>query len=88
MPFEYLWAETSSKSRGYLASLLHELGGSRFTVTAVTFGGAPADYGTFRIHPRTRLDVTDDEGRTSVVRLFGSMVETDDAWKIFSFVVD
>jgi len=88
MPFEYLWAETSAKSRGYLAQVLQEHGGRRFEVRHVAFGGDVTDYGPFRIHPETRLTVVDEGGRSETLRLFGSMVEANGEWKLFSFVVD
>lgn len=88
MPFEYLWAETSARNRGYLAELLHEYGGRRLEIREVAFGGDATDYGAFRIHPETRLTVVEEDGRSETLRLFGSMVEANGEWKLFSFVVD
>jgi hypothetical protein len=88
MPFEYLWAETSAKSRGYLAETLSRHGGQRFIVTDVRFSGPARDYLSFRIHPGTRLEVVDEHGQASSLQVFGSMLEADRPWKIFSFILD
>ena len=88
MPADYLWADTLAKSRGHLAEILQTYGGRALTVQRVTFGGAAADYGSFRIHPKTSVTVRDEAGKTYWLRLLGSMIETNDGWKIFSYIVD
>jgi hypothetical protein len=88
MPVDYLWGDTRTKSVGGLASTLAEHGGTRLQVLEVSFGGPPTDYGPFTIHPETRLRVRDGAGAERDVRLFGSMIETPDGWKIYSYVVD
>ena len=88
MPVDYLWAETSAKSRGHLARLLGEFGGQVLWVEAVSFGSAATDYGRFRTHAKTLLAARDSDGKTRTVRLFGSMLETHSGWKIFSYIVD
>jgi hypothetical protein len=88
MPFDYLWGDMSRKSRTGIAEALAEHGRQRRRLQAVRFSGAPVDYGPFRIYPKTTLLVTGDEGRTDAIRVFGSMIEADGRWKIYSFVVD
>ena len=88
MPVDYVWADTSAKSRGYLGQLLAQHGGRRFTVDAVRVRGESTDYGAFRIHAKTALDVRDETGQAREVRLFGSLIETPAGWKVFSYIVD
>lgn len=88
MPADYLWNDTHTKSLGDLAQALAEYGGQRLNVQEVAFGGAPTDYGAFAVHPKTQLRVNDETGTVKDVRLFGSMIETPDGWKIYSYIVD
>ena len=88
MPVEYLWSDTNIKSRGQLAETLREYGGTRFTVDAVRFDGAPTAYEGFTVHPDARVVVRDASGAQRDLRLFGSMVETPGGWKIYSYIVD
>jgi hypothetical protein len=88
MPVDYLWADTSMKSRGRLAQTLDEHGGRPMTVESVRFGGRPTEYDGFTIYPDTYLTVRDRAGATQEVRLFGSMMETTAGWKVFSYIVD
>jgi hypothetical protein len=88
MPLEYLWSDTAAKSRAGLAEVLQAHGRQRLRLDRIEFGGPAVDYGVFRIHPKTALLVRDQAGRRSRIRVFGSMIEADGRWKIYSFVVD
>jgi hypothetical protein len=48
----------------------------------------PVDYGTFRLHPDTSVRVRDTTGASRELRVCGSMIETPDGWKVFSYIVD
>ncbi len=87
MPLDYVWTETSQKNANYLAQLLAEHGGRDYKLIVVTFGGETTDYGRFRVHRETTLDVRGPAGPVTL-RLFGSLVESGGRWKIYSFVVD
>jgi hypothetical protein len=88
MPVDYLWADTSTKSRSHLARLLAEHGGRRAVVAAVRFGGPTTDYGTFRVSAETVLTLRDQDGRQTEERWFGSAIESAGGWKVYSYVVD
>ena len=88
MPVDYLWSDTNLKSRGDLAETLQTHGGQPLTVEAVRFAGGSTDYDGFRVHGDTRVTVRDAAGLSREVRLFGSMVETQSGWKVYSYVVD
>jgi len=87
MPADYVWADTSQKNENYLAQVLAEHGGRDYRLIAVTFGGETTDYGAFRVHRESTLDVRGPAGPVTL-RLFGSLVESGGRWKIYSFVVD
>ena len=88
MPLGYLWRDTFGKSRAGVAAVLRDHGGRKLQLHTVAFGGPATDYGTFRLHPKTALVVTDDLGRRTTVRIFGSMIEAGGRWKVYGFVVD
>jgi hypothetical protein len=87
MPADRAWADQAQRNQGFLAQLLAEHGGQRYELVAASFDGSPTTYGSFRIHPKTRLDIRDASG-VREVRLFGSMIESGGRWKVYSFVVD
>ena len=87
MPLDYVWSDTRLKNAGHLARLLSDHGGSTYKLVAVTFAGETTDYGPYRVHRETTLDVRGPKG-AEALRLFGSLVESGGRWKIYSFVVD
>jgi len=87
MPADRAWADQAQKNTNFLAQLLDEHGGKRYELVAASFEGAATTYGSFTVHPKTRLDVRDAAG-VREVRLFGSMIESGGRWKVYSFVVD
>ena len=88
MPADYLWADTFTKSRGHLGQLLEAHGGKSLAIEQVAFAGPPVDYRGFRIHPKSVLLVRDAAGAVHEQRLFGSMLESAEGWKIFSYILD
>jgi hypothetical protein len=88
MPVEYLWTDQRTKSLAHLGRLLARHGGTRFTFVSLGFRGAVSDYGTFRIHRETWLALRDASGTRHELRWFGSMIESPDGWKIYSYIID
>jgi hypothetical protein len=88
MPPDYVWSDTHTKSRGYLGQALQDYGGTLMTVQGVHFLGPTTDYGAFRIHAKTVVSVRHPDGRLEDLRLFGSLLETDGRWKVYSYIVD
>ncbi len=85
---EFLWGLMGPRSRNSLAETLGRYGGRRLELLSVDFLGETTDYGPFRVHRETVLTVRDESGERMVVRLFGSMIEQDGRFKLYSFVVD
>jgi len=87
MPLEYLWKDMAQKNEGFASQLMAEHGGRDYRLVVVTFSGVTTDYGAFKVHRKTTLDLTGPGGPITL-RLFGSMIESGGRWKIYSFVVD
>ena len=57
-------------------------------LVSVDFDGESTVYGTFTVHRESRLTVRDQEGTERDVRLFGSILQRGDEYKLFSYLVD
>ena len=85
---DFVWSMLRQRSRNSLAFTLNRYRGQPLALEAVDFDGETTDYGAFRVHRETALAVRLPDGKRSVVRVFGSMIEQDGRFKIFSFVTD
>jgi hypothetical protein len=88
LPFSYVWGDLRQKSTASLDQLLAREGGRRATLVAVRFAGESTRYPTYTVHRDTMLTVREADGATRNVRFFGSSLEKDGDWKVFSYVVD
>lgn len=88
LPFSYVWGDLHQKSEAGLGETLAKHGGRHYTLIAVTFRGETSRYPTYIVHRETVLQVRDEGGTVADLRLFGSTLEKDDAWKVFSYVVE
>ena len=85
---EFVWGRLHQRSRSALAYTLERYRGRRFEVVAVDFVGETTDYGPFQVHRETVLTVETPDGERGTLRIFGSMLEQEGRYKIFSFVTD
>ena len=85
---DYVWSDLAGKSLAYLASSLSRALPSGARVKSVEFDGGTTGYGPFTVHRRSRIVVVDRDGQISTVRLFGSAIERDGRFKVFSYVTD
>jgi hypothetical protein len=87
LPFSYVWGELRQKSAGALHETLARHGGRQYELDRLEFIGR-TDYTTYRVHREATLHVRDSDGKSHVLRVCGSFIETDAGWKVFSYVVD
>ena len=85
---EFLWGMLHQRSRHALAFTLDRHRGKRYELIAVDFVGETTDYGPFQVHRETVLTVSAPGGERGTLRIFGSMLEQDGRYQIFSFVTD
>ena len=88
LPISYVWGDLRQKSQAGLAGILAKYGGHRYELVGVRFDGASTRYTTSEVHRETVLTVRDESGMQQDLKLFGSSVEQDGRWKVFSYVVD
>jgi hypothetical protein len=88
IPWDYAWGELEGKSDAHLRARLAAWKDRGDRVVAVDFRGPTTDHGRFRVRRRSVVTLRDADGRERPERLFGSVIEMDGRFKIFSFVVD
>jgi hypothetical protein len=86
LPFSYVWRDLRQKSTQALSVVLSREGGKRYELVDVRFA-RETDYRTYRVHREATLRVRDPGGMETDLRVCGSMMEKDGAWKVFSYVV-
>lgn len=88
MPFGYVWTDLRTKSEAGLNAVLAAYGGRRYQLDRVRFTAGTTQYETFVVHRESVVDLRDGEGRRESLQLFGSVIEKDGRFKVFSYVVD
>ena len=88
VPFDYAWGDLHQKSNNAFRRLVARYGGRRYELVGVRFAGETTQYRSYKVHRETFLDLLDEEGEEVRLALFGSILERDGEFKLFSFVVD
>lgn len=88
LPVAYAWGTLNQTSLASLAATLAAHGGRRYTVARVEFAGGTTRYASFAVHRKARLIVRGEDGTEQRLTLFGSLLERDGRFKIFSYVTD
>jgi hypothetical protein len=83
-----VWGDLRQKSETSLTQTMARHGGRRYTLVSVRFAGETTRYPSYTVYRETVLKVRDDQAVEADLRVFGSSVEKDDTWKVFSYVVD
>jgi hypothetical protein len=87
LPFSYVWGDLHQKSNLGLASTMGTYGGRRFQLLSVAFS-RESRYPTYVVHHESTVRVKGDDGALDDLRVCGSMLAKDGAWKVFSYVTD
>ncbi len=88
LPMDYVWGDLAGKSDANLRARLGGWQDRGFVLVSLSFKGGVEDYGTFKVHRESVLILKDREGREQTGRLFGSILEHQGRFKVFSYVVD
>lgn len=85
---DFVWQQATLKSLSGLSEMYAIHQGRRYEFVALRFAKGTDAYPTYRVHKESHLLVKDENGRQQEIRLFGSMLEIDGGYKLFSFVID
>ena len=88
LPFSYVWGDLRQKSEASLERMVARHGSRRYALVAVRSAGETTRYPSYIVSRETVLQVRDETGAVTELRLFGSIIEKDGGWKVFSYVVD
>ena len=83
--FETVWVLQYPDSQRGLERILERYGGRDVRVTAIRFDEPDQDFVNFVLHETSHVDVTIDGEPFRNVRLFGSVVEVGDQWKVLTY---
>jgi hypothetical protein len=88
VPFDFVWGMLRQNSQGHLQQTLSRFRGQNLTLVRVQTTGENTDYVGVTVHRDTQFVIKDESGTEQNVRLFGSTIEQNGRYKVFSFVVD
>jgi hypothetical protein len=88
LPFSYVWGDLRQKSEASLSQTLLATSGRHLEVLAVKQLRPATQYRSYVVHRQTQLTVKNNAGHVQDVRLFGSILEKDGQFKVFSYVTD
>lgn len=84
----FVWSDLAAKSRRHLTRNLGLTLPTGARLSGIEFSGETSRYGALTFRRGSVVTVTDGEGRAVKVRLFGSMLEQNGRYKVFSYVTD
>jgi hypothetical protein len=85
---DFVWDQATIKSLGGFVKMWPRHEGRRYELISLRFKDGTDTYRTYKVHKETHLLVRDEKGWEHELRLFGSMLEMDGQFKLFSFVID
>ena len=86
--YDFVWGQVSARSSDGLGLILQKYGGQQFEYRSLRAAGGRAPYADCIVHKDVRITVKDSSGMEQEVKLFGSLVEMNDQFKIMSFDID
>ena len=85
---DYVWRDLHLKSEAGLRQTVKEYGDRSLELVNVRFRGETSQYRHYLVHRDARLTLRDAQGGEETVPLFGSILEQDGRFKVFSYVTD
>ena len=88
VPFEYGWGDLHEKSHNALLRNFARFKGRKLELLGLRFEDGVTDYGTYKVHRDARVQVRTEGGEKRWLDLFGSVMEWQGKYKLFSYVTD
>ena len=85
---DYVWKDLHFKSEVGLRETLGAFSGRDLDLVKLSFHGETSQYGHFLVHRDARVLVRHEDATEERVKLFGSVLEQDGRFKVFSYVTD
>jgi hypothetical protein len=84
----YVWGDQHTRSEAGLQSAIADYGGKTLNLVRLEFRGETTQHRTFLVRRDPAVVVRGTDAQEQTLRLFGSIVEHDGGFKIFSYNVD
>jgi hypothetical protein len=88
LPISYVWGDLRQKSESSLGRVVAAKGGQPLELVSLRFAGGTTAYKSYAVHRQAVMVVKDGTGAQTEFRAFGSVLEKDGQFKVFSYVVD
>ena len=88
LPFDYGWTDLYQKSHNSLLRNFDRFQGEQMEFLELKFEDGLTDYDRYIVHRDARVRVRRADGRKMWIDLFGSIMELDGQYKLFSYVTD
>ncbi|MCG6920368.1 MAG: hypothetical protein LJF15_04675 [Acidobacteria bacterium] len=89
IPPDLAWSQLAARSLYGLSTVLHAQRGRSWELEEIVFRGGQTAYQTFVVHREPMLRLRDRRtGEEREMALFGSLLEHDGRYKLFSFNID
>lgn len=86
VPIDFVWNELYRRSVSHLARILQDLGGRKVSLVRVRHRGEITEYRTHTAYPDMEVLLRDEQsGEEKEYPLFGTLVEMDGVFKIYSY---
>jgi hypothetical protein len=89
VPPDFAWRQLELRNHHGLSTILERQGGRSWDLEDIVFRGRRTAYQTFTVHREPMLHVRDRRtGEKREMALFGSLLEHDGRYRLFSFNID
>jgi len=85
---DFVWQQHLMRSEHGLERVLAQYGGTKLNVKNVMFGNEAVRYGKCRVISEPIIMIQDADGKEKSCKLFGSLVEMNGFYKVFSYNID
>lgn len=85
---DFVWQQHQMRSMRGFDTMLKLYGGRTFRISQVSFNRKPERYGNCTVHSGAVTTVKDEAGQEQRVRIFGSLIEMNGFYKVFSYSID
>ena len=86
--YAFVWEQVSARSSHGLRFILQKYGGQQFEYRGLRAAGGTAPYADCIVHKDVKITLKDSSGMEQEVKIFGSVVEMNNQFKIMSFDID
>jgi len=85
---EFAWSQANLKNYSGMGRVLDRNRGQHYEFVSMRYLGGDTVYPTYTVHNKAIVTVRDHSGDVRELRLFGSVLELDGQYKLFSYVAD